>query len=95
MKTIRIVLALAILLVLFIFGIYNAQLVQLTLFNYQSPHLPLFLVLIFVFFLGFFLAALYFSLKISALRRQFDLAQREKESLEKELAGRSGPTLHE
>lgn len=92
MKTIRIVLALAILLVLFIFGIYNAQLVQLTLFNYQSPHLPLFLVLIFVFFLGFFLAALYFSLKISALRRQFDLAQREKESLEKELAGRSGPT---
>jgi uncharacterized integral membrane protein len=92
MKTIRIVLALAILLVLFIFGIYNAQLVQLTLFNYQSPHLPLFLVLIFVFFLGFFLAALYFSLKISALRRQFDLAQREKESLKKELAGRSGPT---
>lgn len=92
MKTIRIVLALAILLVLFIFGIYNAQLVQLTLFNYQSPHLPLFLVLIFVFFLGFFLAALYFSLKISALRRQFDLAQREKESLEKELAGRGGPT---
>jgi uncharacterized integral membrane protein len=88
----RIVLALAILVVLFVFGIYNAQLVQLTLFNYQTPHLPLFLVLIFVFFLGFFLAALYFSFKISVLRRQFDLAQREKESLKKELASRSGST---
>lgn len=88
MKTLRIVLALAILVVLFIFGIYNAQLVQLTLFNYQTSHLPLFLVLIFVFFLGFFMAALYLSVKISKLRRQLDLSQREKEALLKELSSR-------
>jgi uncharacterized integral membrane protein len=92
MKTLRIVLAIAILVVLFIFGIYNAQLVQLTLFKYQTSHLPLFLVLIFVFFLGFFMAALYLSVKISILRRQLDLSQREKDALQKELASRRTST---
>jgi len=49
MKVARTVLALIILVILFVFSIYNA----LTLFNCQTPHLPLFLVLIFAFFLGF------------------------------------------
>lgn len=89
MKNTQIVLAIFILVILFIFGIYNAQLVQLTLFNYQTPHLPLFLVLIFVFFLGFLLAALYYSWKLSRLRRQLEVAQREKEVLQKEVAKRN------
>jgi len=88
MKNGQIVLAIVILVILFIFGIYNAQLVQLTLFNYQTPHLPLFLVLIFVFFLGFFLAALFYGWKLSRLRRQLDVALREKEVLQKEVAKR-------
>jgi uncharacterized integral membrane protein len=88
----RIVLALTILLVLFIFGIFNAQLVQLILFNYQTPHLPLFLVLIFVFFLGFFLSALYYSVKVTLLRRQLSQLQREKDAVQKELhAGAAQP----
>lgn len=89
MKTGQLVLAIVILVILFIFGIYNAQLVQLTLFNYQTPHLPLFLVLIFVFFLGFFLAALFYRWKLSRLRRQLDVAQREQEVLQKEVAKRN------
>lgn len=89
MKNGQIALAIVILVILFIFGIYNAQLVQLTLFNYQTPHLPLFLVLIFVFFLGFFLAALFYSWKISRLRRQLDLVQREKVVMQKEVAKRN------
>ena len=88
MKTLRIVLSLVILVVLFIFSIYNAQLVQLTLFNYQTPHLPLFLVLIFIFFLGFSLSALYCSVKVPLLRRQLSHLQREKDALQKDLADR-------
>ena len=93
MKTARIALALLILVVLFIFSVYNAQLVQLALFDYQTPHLPLFLVLIFVFFLGFFLSALYWAMKISLLRRQINMLQREKDSLQKELAGRRASSV--
>jgi len=84
MKVLRIVLALAILIILFVFSIYNAHLVQLTLFNYQTPHLPLFLVLIFAFFLGFFLSALYCAVKVSLLRRQIGQLQKEKETLQGE-----------
>jgi uncharacterized integral membrane protein len=92
MNTMRTVLILAIVVILFIFSIYNAQLVQLTLFNYQTPHLPLFLVLIFVFFLGLLFSALYFSVKVSRLSRQVGQLQREKEATQKELANRSGST---
>ena len=92
MKTMRIVLALIILVVLFVFRIYNPEPVQLTLFKYQTWHLPLALVLIFVFFLGFFLAALYFSIKISLLRRQLHLSQREREAMQKDLASRRNST---
>jgi len=85
MKVARTVLALIILVILFVFSIYNAHLVQLTLFNYQTPHLPLFLVLIFAFFLGFFLSALYCAVKISLLRRQVGQLQREIEGLHGQL----------
>lgn len=93
MKAARIVLALAILMVLFIFGVYNAQPVQLTLFAYQTPHLPLFLVLIFVFFLGFFLSTFYCTVKVSLLRHQFGQLQREKEALQKDLERRRMSTI--
>jgi len=84
-KVARTALALLILVILFVFSIYNAQLVQLTLFNYQAPHLPLFLVLIFAFFLGFFLSALYCAVKVSLLRRQIGQLQKEKEGLKSQL----------
>jgi len=85
MKVARTALALVIVVVLFVFSIYNAHLVQLTLFSYQTPHLPLFLVLIFAFFLGFFLSALYCAVKVSLLRRQIGQLQKDKESLQGQL----------
>jgi uncharacterized integral membrane protein len=77
MKTLRYALALIILIVLFIFSAYNAQLVRLSFFEYQTPQLPLFLVLIFVFFLGLLLAGLFNTLRVSQLRRQIGQLQRE------------------
>jgi len=93
MKVARTALALAIILILFVFSIYNAQLVQLTLFGYQSPHLPLFLVLIFSFFLGFFLSALYYAFQVSRLRRQNGQLQKEKEALHVKMAQQRPPTM--
>lgn len=77
MKILRYTLALIILVVLFIFSVYNAQLVRLSLFNYQTPQLPLFLVLIFAFCLGLLLAGLFHTLKGAQLRRQVGALQRE------------------
>lgn len=92
MKTTRLILSLVILLGLFLFGAFNYQPVRLKLFSYQTPELPLFLIVVFVFFLGFFLSALYYSVKASLLRRQIGQLQRDKEALQKDLANRRGST---
>lgn len=89
MKTTRLILCLVILLVLFLFGAFNYQPVRLKLFSYQTPELPLFLIVVFVFFLGVFLSALYYGFKTSLLRRQIGQLQRDKEALQKDLANRS------
>jgi len=90
MKTLRIFLAFVILVVLFIFSVNNAQSVQVIFFSYRTPPLPLFLVLIFIFALGFLLAALLSALKISQLRRQLTQLRRETESLRKDDSTRNG-----
>ena len=83
MKTLRILLAFVILLVLFIFSINNAQSVQIIFFSYQTPPMPLFLILIFIFLLGFILAALFSTMKIAQLHRQINRLRREQEALKK------------
>ena len=83
MKTLRILLAFVILLVLFIFSINNAQSVQIIFFSYQTPPMPLFLILIFIFLLGFILAALFSTMKIAQLHRQINRLRREQEVLKK------------
>ena len=87
MKTLRYAIALIILIVLFIFSVYNAQLVRLSLFDYQTPQLPLFLVLIFSFFLGLLLAGLFNTLKVAQLRRQIGQLQKEVDAVRRQPAG--------
>jgi uncharacterized integral membrane protein len=93
MKTLRILLASVILLVLFIFSINNAQSVQIIFFSYRTPPMPLFLILIFIFFLGFILAALFSAMKINQLNRQLNRLRREKEAT-KDDSKRPVETLH-
>ena len=83
MKTLRILLAFVILLVLFIFSINNAQSVQIIFFSYRTPPMPLFLILSFIFLLGFILAALFSTMKIAQLHRQVNRLRREMEVLKK------------
>jgi uncharacterized integral membrane protein len=92
MKTLRILLASVILLVLFIFSINNAQSVQIIFFSYRTPPMPLFLILIFIFFLGFILAALFSAMKITQLNRQLNRLRREMAT--KDDSKRPVETLH-
>jgi uncharacterized integral membrane protein len=93
MKTLRILLASVILLVLFIFSINNAQSVQIIFFSYRTPPMPLFLILIFIFFLGFILAALFSAMKITQLNRHLNRLRREMEAT-KDDSKRPVETLH-
>jgi uncharacterized integral membrane protein len=93
MKTLRILLASVILLVLFIFSINNAQSVQIIFFSYRTPPMPLFLILIFIFFLGFILAALFSAMKINQLNRQLNRLRRAMEAT-KDDSKRPVETLH-
>jgi uncharacterized integral membrane protein len=77
MKALRILLAIIILVVLFIFTVNNIRTVPVT-FLWYSAELPLFLVIITSFILGLLLAALFNLIKNSQLRRQ--LVQLEKEN---------------
>jgi uncharacterized integral membrane protein len=77
MKYVKIILALVILIVMFIFGVNNAQSVQVIFFSYHSPPLPLFLILLFSFSLGFVMAALVCAIRFGQLRRQIALLRRE------------------
>ena len=88
MRTLRMFLAFVILIVLFIFCAHNAQSVQVIFFSYRTPPLPLFLILLFIFALGFFLAALLMALKVSHLRRQLAQLRREVEVLRKDSLNR-------
>jgi uncharacterized integral membrane protein len=93
MKTLRIILALIILLLLFVFSINNAQSVQIIFLSYQTPPMPLFLVLLFIFFLGVILAALFGAMKISQLHRRLNRLRREIEILKKDDSRRQDETL--
>lgn len=96
MKTLKIALSLAVLVALFLFSLYNAQPVQVSFFQHQSPQVPLFLVLIFSFFLGFLLAALWGTVRVSYLRRQIHQLRREKEPARPAVpADRSGQSARE
>ena len=93
MKTLRILLAFIILLVLFVFSINNAQSVQIIFFSYRTPPMPLFLILIFIFFLGVILASLFSAMKIAQLRHQHNRLRREMEALKKEDTHRPSETI--
>ena len=79
MKIVRLVAAAVIVIVLLVFSLYNAQLVRLAVFDYQTPQLPLFLVLVIAFILGFAAAVLWSALRITQLRRQIGQMRREAE----------------
>ncbi len=70
MKAVKLVLTAVVLLLVLLLGIYNHQLVQLTLFSHQSLPIPLFLLLLLSFACGFLAASLWDTVKISRLRRQ-------------------------
>jgi uncharacterized integral membrane protein len=70
MKALRLILTMAVLLLVLLLGIYNHQLVQLTLFSHQSLPIPLFLLVILCFAGGFLVASLVDVSKISRLRRE-------------------------
>lgn len=91
MKGLRIFLALLILVVLFIFSASNAQPVQVFFWDYRTAPLPLFLVLILLFVLGFVLAALFGAFRASRLRRQISQLRREVETLRQAIPPRRGP----
>lgn len=80
MKVARLVIAAVVVIVLLVFSLYNAQLVRLAIFDYQTPQLPLFLVLIIAFVLGFAVAASWSALRIAQLRRQIGQLRRDTES---------------
>lgn len=67
-------LALALLLVL---ALTNATPVQLSAFGYRTPQLPLFLLLLIFFVLGFLVAALAGTVRQRTLRRQVARLERE------------------
>ena len=77
MRTFKLSLAIAILVVLFIFSAYNSQSVQIRFVGFQSGDLPLFLFILFSFILGFLVAALLSTIRGSQLRRQLHLLQKE------------------
>jgi uncharacterized integral membrane protein len=84
MKALKIFFALVILVVLFVFSVNNVQPVKIIFFGYQTPALPLFLVIVFIFSLGFLLSALLCAFKVSKLRRQVSQLQKETGDLRKE-----------
>lgn len=84
MKYVKIALALIILVVMFIFGVNNAQTVQVIFFSYHSPPLPLFLILLFSFSLGFVMAALVGAIRLGQLHRQIAHLRREVKNAEKQ-----------
>ncbi|HKK01422.1 MAG TPA: LapA family protein [Desulfuromonadales bacterium] len=88
MKTTRLVFAALLVVVLLVFSVYNSQPVNLSIFDHQSPQLPLFLVLLISFFLGFAAAALWSTMRVTQLRRQIAKMQRETEPRQPE--GASG-----
>ena len=77
MRTFKLSLAIAILLVLFIFSAYNSQPVQIRFVGLQSGELPLFLLILFSFLLGFMVAALLSTIRGSQMRRQIHLLEKE------------------
>jgi uncharacterized integral membrane protein len=80
MKALRILFAVIILVILFIFTVNNIQTVQLTFLRYRAV-LPLFLVIISAFVLGFLLAGLFGVLKGSQLRRQIRQLEKENQAM--------------
>jgi putative membrane protein len=83
MKEMRILFAVIILVLLFIFTVNNIQTVQLTFLGYRSE-LPLFLVIIISFALGFLFAALFNLIKNAQIRRQINQLQKENQAMKNE-----------
>lgn len=77
MKTFKLLLAIVILVLLLVFSAYNAQPVQVRFFGVQTGDLPLFLLIVFCFCLGFLAAALLGTVRSSQLRRQIHQLERE------------------
>jgi uncharacterized integral membrane protein len=89
-RTFKLSLAIAILVVLFIFSAFNSQPVQIRFIGFQSGDLPLFLFILFSFLLGFLVAALLSTIRVSQLRRQLHVLQKEAASRKPE-SGESKP----
>jgi uncharacterized integral membrane protein len=83
MKALRILFAVIILVLLFIFTVNNIQTVQLTFLGYSAV-LPLFLVIVTAFVFGFLLAALFGVVKGSQLRRQIRQLEKENQTMRME-----------
>ena len=62
---------LLIIIVLLVFCMSNLDPVTVKLVGWESPQMPLFLILLFVFFFGFFLALFWQALRSVTMKKQF------------------------
>lgn len=95
-KALKITLALAILIVLFIFCLNNAHMVQVVFLSYQTPEVPLFLIILFVFVLGLLLGLLFSTFQMTRLRREISQARKSLDAIQngtKKADSQSPPTM--
>ncbi len=88
MKTAKLSIALVVLILLFIFSAYNSQPVQIRFIASQSGDFPLFLIILFSFLLGLFVAGLLGTIRGSQLRREIHSLRRDAISGNRSAAGR-------
>jgi len=76
MKSFKIFLLIVVLVALFVFSLNNTQMVKVAFVGFQTPEIPLFLIVLFIFALGFLLGLLVASLEMIRLRREASLARK-------------------
>lgn len=70
MKSFKIFLLIVVLVALFVFSLNNTQMVKVAFIGFETPEIPLFLIVLFIFALGFLLGLLVASLEMIRLRRE-------------------------
>ncbi|BCA79452.1 LapA family protein [Desulfuromonas sp. AOP6] len=82
MKSFKIFLLIVVLVALFVFSLNNTQMVQVAFIGFETPEIPLFLIVLFIFALGFLLGLLLASLEMIRLRREATQARKELAALQ-------------
>ncbi|MCP3178184.1 MAG: lipopolysaccharide assembly protein LapA domain-containing protein [Desulfuromonadales bacterium] len=76
MKSFKIFLLIVVLVALFVFSLNNTQMVKVAFVGFETPEIPLFLIVLFIFALGFLLGLLVASLEMIRLRREATQARK-------------------